>query len=128
MRVLISSLSHSLVITIRPHYPQDVDEHVNDIIVQAHGSEHVILFIHLILGVFARHNQFGMVRQVKGKQGGAQKAVQSVVDGQKATGQNTRHLQELDEAQAQKDESGTGESGPPLGKVVVGVAIQNGVQ
>jgi len=71
------------------------------------GTEYVIFFVHLVLGVFPRHDQLGVVRQVKRKEASAYQSVQRVVVRQKSRRQYPDVLQQLYDAVHEKYQTAT---------------------
>ena len=68
-------------------------------------SKDIIFFIHLIFGMFARHNEFGMIRQIKRKQTCSKQPVQRFMVWQQSSGQYPHHAQQLDQSVYDKDET-----------------------
>ena len=74
---------------------ENVNEEIDNIIEQGHGSIYIVFFVHLVLGMLACYNQFGVMRQVKGKESCTTRTVHCIRQGQKPFGDESNDFKEL---------------------------------
>ena len=94
MRELRRRVSESMVLFFAQNL-ENVNEEIDDVIEQRHGYIYIVFFVHLILGMLACYNQFGVMRQVKGKESCTTRTVHCIRQGQKPFGDESNDFKEL---------------------------------